>query len=140
MERNRIEMTDERLTTPGQLAVRAVVHSISDEEPSMAWRSELNEKLRQVEATQRRRRSLINWTLKPAIGLGFAGILAVVVLWTPGRTVAPSQKTNFEGILVNEHRRSADIAQLSAIDSFAIDGVNEATDGPPVGDLDREGI
>ena len=144
MNSNRIDAMDEKLSSPAHLAVRAAVHSLPDEEPSLAWRSQLNEKIFAAAHVQKRRRRLINWTLRPAIGLGFAGLLAVMVMWSPIRPVAPSVHSNMEGILIDEHRRSSDLAQLSAIDSFVMDQSDEISpksDGTTISpDLESEGI
>ena len=85
MEQHRNDW-DERLEGPEQQSVRNLVATLPDEEPSMAWRSQLNERLRALPAQARRKWWELAW--KPTVGLALAGGLAVLVFVKP--TPAPT--------------------------------------------------
>ena len=91
---------DARLEAPDQMRVRNLMQSLGDESVSMAWRSELNEKILATVATRQRKRRFA-WILSPALGLGVAGALAVVLITkTPesprfeSRSTAPGIEAN----------------------------------------------
>lgn len=70
---------DLRLESEGQLQIQQAVRTMPEETVSMAWRSELNEKLvAGIQAKHKKRR--FAWVLSPALGLGLAGALAVVLM------------------------------------------------------------
>ena len=78
VEMSEVEL-DRALNSAPQAAIRDAVGGLREDTVSMAWRSELNQKLvAKVQATQRRRR--FTWILSPALGLGIAGALAAVLL------------------------------------------------------------
>jgi hypothetical protein len=73
---------DERLEESGQQVVRALVRDLPEEPVSLAWRSELNEKLNKAAASRRRVRRFWNITA-PSLALSAACALAFMML---GRT------------------------------------------------------
>ena len=92
----------------------------------MAWRSGLNEQLRLVVERKKRRTRFLRWTLSPAVGLGLATAL-MVVLNTPrhsatGGTVASS----FESMIVAEHEQSVNVAQVSWVDRHTVEAAGNA--------------
>jgi len=104
-------VNDELLNSAAQQAMRDVVRNIPDDSLSMAWRSSLNEKLLAEVAVQKKRQRF-NWYLRPALGLGLACTLAVLVVFRPAPTVkrgpslAPVSQPGIEAALVTTHRQS----------------------------------
>jgi hypothetical protein len=80
MERNHHDL-DEKLHLHEQMAMGKLVGSLPDEEPSLAWRSQLNDKLRAMPARAKRTMWQVIW--KPTAGLALAGALAVAVILLP---------------------------------------------------------
>jgi hypothetical protein len=106
--------TDEAMASAGQEAMRAFVKSLPDDTLSLSWRSSLNEKLVQ-EAAARRRRTRLAWYLRPALGLGLACTLAVLVMFRSPHHAAPTPSDSplastaaggLEAALVTTHRQS----------------------------------
>lgn len=84
MERQDTEL-DARL---GDLEpLRRLVHELPNDELSMAWRADLNERLRAVAPLPKRRSW--GWVWKPAAGLGLASILAVTMLMKSPQVATP---------------------------------------------------
>jgi len=105
-------VNDELLNSAAQQAMRDVVRNIPDDSLSMAWRSSLNEKLLAEVAVQKKRQRF-NWYLRPALGLGLACTLAVLVVFRPAPTAKRSQgqppvvsQSGIEAALVTTHRQS----------------------------------
>lgn len=71
---------NEQLASPQQVKVAEMVQALPDEDPALAWRSDLSFKIHQV-AAQRERKRRFNWTLRPALGIGAAAALAVVFVF-----------------------------------------------------------
>lgn len=90
----------------GQQALRSLVKGLPEDSLSMAWRSALNERLVQ-EAAVRKRRARIGLFLRPALGLGLACTLAVLVMFHPSKpSVAAPSGDALEAALVTTHRQS----------------------------------
>lgn len=87
---------DARLREPGQEAVRNLVASLPEDEPSLAWRAQLNERLMR-EAP--RRRPKFGWVLRPvaAVGLACAAYFAFLA-------AQPSKSGSLEETLVRLHQ------------------------------------
>jgi hypothetical protein len=108
MNREGMEPMDERLQSASQQAMRSVVKALPDDTLSMAWRSGLNERL-VAESAQRQRRQRISWFLRPALGFGLAGALAMVAFFhssTQTSKVQPLARNSsgrLEAALVNTH-------------------------------------
>lgn len=97
-----------------QSAVRHSVAGLADDEPSMAWRSALNEKL--LSATPKPRRN--RWTRWLAPASGFAAGLAVAGLaWWVTATREPQQATpgiaSFEAQLLQAHDHGAALVEFA---------------------------
>jgi hypothetical protein len=71
---------DRMLESEAGNQVRNFVRSMPEEPVSMAWRSELNQKLSAHIRTQERKRRFA-WIVSPALGLGLAGALAFVFVF-----------------------------------------------------------
>jgi hypothetical protein len=70
---------DLKLESEAQLQIRQAVRAMPEDTVSMAWRSELNQRVvAGIQAKQKKRR--FAWILSPALGLGVAGALAVVLM------------------------------------------------------------
>jgi hypothetical protein len=108
------ELRDLDARLEAQDAVRHVVASLADDEPSLAWRSALNERLLGVAPRPKRRAP---WRLlAPASGLAAAAIVAtlawLVVTGGPTRTAAPHD--SLEAQLLQAHDHGAAMLDLSA--------------------------
>lgn len=71
---------DERLTSPAQAQIAEMVQALPNDEPELAWRSELSAKIHAI-AGQRQRKQRFNWLLRPALGVSAAAVLAVVFMF-----------------------------------------------------------
>lgn len=95
---------EELLNTEGQQFIAQGVKRLSNEEPSMAWRAQLNAQLlAEAQATRKveRRRA---WIFRPAAGLAMAGALAMVFISTQDNgTPVQSSSSSFEEQIVNAH-------------------------------------
>lgn len=118
-ERENLNEIDERLNSAAQHAMRAVVGGLPEDSLSMAWRSTLNERIL-AEAATRQKRSRMTWFLRPALGLGLAGALAVAVFFHGPSSAPQSHRTegavarvatpsdgSLEAELVNTHRQTS---------------------------------
>jgi len=109
---------DEKLESVSQQAMRSVVKGMPEDALSMAWRSSLNEKLLLEAATKQKRRR-INWFLRPALGLGLACTLAVVMVFHGQGGAAkfrPAAGSNgLEAALVNVHQQSTLASEVAGV-------------------------
>lgn len=109
---------DEKLEGASQQAIRSVVKGLPEDTLSMAWRSSLNEKILAEAAVKPKRRS-VSWFLRPALGLGLACTLAVVVLFR-GHGVSPSSSLpadteGLEAALVNVHQQATLASDVAGV-------------------------
>lgn len=104
------EIEDQDLSTGTQLTIRKAVQSLPDEVVNMAWRSELNEKLRvsRVPAAPYKKKFAFKWIFAPAAGLAVAGALFFLTLapTLSNFNAAPATKlmtqNSIESALANE--------------------------------------
>lgn len=75
---NVLKDLDTRLNGPAQNRVRDLVSALPEEPLSMAWRSDLNEKLLRKHRAEARRKQVL-WFLSPALGFGVAAAMTMVV-------------------------------------------------------------
>jgi hypothetical protein len=102
---------DELLQHPSQQAARNLVRSIPDETVSMAWRSQLNERLMQQAPAKPVRRS---WLWKPALALGVAGALAMgVLLRAPVPNTSPNEPQDFAHTFVATHAQTLSYTEVA---------------------------
>ncbi len=94
-----LDPLDQQLNADGQQAVRQVVRELPEESMSMAWRSDLNERLLQMTPAKRKRWHLLDW--RPALGVGLA-VVAFGFLILPNRS-APSANGTLEESLASVH-------------------------------------
>jgi hypothetical protein len=71
---------DAMLAREDQQRVRETVRLLKEEAPSMAWRSQLNERIL-AQAGKRRSRQRLWWIFTPSVGVAVAGALAIAVFF-----------------------------------------------------------
>lgn len=102
---------DAALESGAQVSVARCVSELEEETPTLAWRSELNERLLKVNRSRPRQRTLI-W--KTAFGLGLAACLAWVALtvrpMTPGpAAVVTPTSSSLEAQLLEVHEEHVNL-------------------------------
>lgn len=98
---------------------RRCVQSLPEDTPSMEWRSQLNESLRQLTPSKRRA-----WLLRPAMGFVVVGALALTVFWprmAPEVSPTTPVASSLEASLVSTHREYVYSADLSGAGLTALD-------------------
>lgn len=107
---NNSQMLDSQLESAGQQAIRKIVEGLPDDTLSMAWRSQLNERLLAA-STVRRPRFRLSWIAMPAAGAAVAYALAVAVfLHAPGTALPqaqPSHNYAVEAGLLDAYRQES---------------------------------
>ena len=101
-----------------------MVRELPEESLSLAWRSELNERLRQIQPKSRVR-SRFERSWKPALGLALASCLAMVVTLR-GPSVQPAQSHGLEDTLVSSYSERTTMEDLAS-DGLSIHEVSETT-------------
>lgn len=96
-----------------QSFVSGLMKALPKEQPSLAWRSRLNERVLAIASDAKRR---IRWLaiLRPALGIGLAGALAIV--FTIDRNVQPTPlrpKGAVEAGLVKAHEMSVEATEIA---------------------------
>ncbi len=114
---------DEALEATGSAAARRAVRALHDDAPSMAWRSDLNEKLGKA---SRRQRTLVTWRYGLAVTAGATAMFLFVNFWQPGsidgstvidpRPVAES--ASMEDDILSDHQNAMTQASMGVIVSF----------------------
>jgi len=105
---------DEKLKTPGQMAMRSLVSALPEEEVSMAWRSSLNQQLMQVAAKKQRRRRFL-WVASPIAGLSFVSALAFVVMLQPfGHKPLAAPDHGVESAILADHHASMILGDMTS--------------------------
>ena len=110
---------DERLA--GQDAIREIVSKLPDDEPSLAWRSQLNERLRALPAKARKRWWELAW--KPTVGLGLATAFAFALLMKPTQpapTVSPESGSIVADAILDAHSGTVARHELDAVSGEAL--------------------
>ena len=110
--RNQSEL-DALLKSQSQEAIRSAVKSLPEESLSLSWRSELNERLREVKRQSVWRLRLIrSW--KPALGLALAGCLAMLIAVRPVErpSVSTSANSSIEASLVSSYTDNTNAEDL----------------------------
>src|SRR5579862_8678015 len=93
---------DRRLQSPAQVQMGEVIKALPEETLSLAWRSELNTKLR-AQAIHRRKLNLFGWLWKPAAGVALAGCLAVAFVFHEPAPQTPAASGGIESALVGDY-------------------------------------
>lgn len=108
-------LLDEHLQTESQQLLKSVVSAVPDEEVSMTWRSNLNGRLLELgKSVEKRRRSLLIW--RPALGLGLAGLLALVLVLKPYEVDPPAANVatmSVEATLLDEHMEAVRATEIA---------------------------
>ena len=97
------QFDDTKLESPGQVQMSRLVGGLPEDSLSLAWRSQMNEKLMvAAKATQRKKR--LGWVLKPAFGLACASALAVLVTFRTDPMPTSFHSTGaLEAAIVQKH-------------------------------------
>jgi hypothetical protein len=92
------------------LAARSV-RALPEAQPSLVWRSRLNEAL--VERARRERtRARLDWVLRPVAGLAIAGAFALVMIMRPAEM--PSRGASIGERLVSAHQETVSRYMVAA--------------------------
>ncbi len=119
---------DRELQGSEQSQLRKLVRELPEESVSMVWRSALNEKLMAIAAYQRKRRRVI-WVLRPALGIGLAGVMALTFVVIRGTHEVPkSHRASVEAALVGVHRDAVLADDVAGTGLTAIE-VDQDADG-----------
>lgn len=145
--REKINLTDARLDQlldeQSCSVVSQVVKELPEEQVSLVWRSELNQKIAAM-AGKRRRAMLLSWMWKPAVGMAVCTALVVAVFVRRDAasvgTVTPLvQDAGFERALVREHLASASSIDVAAEGFTPAESADSKGSAAPL-DWDREDI
>jgi hypothetical protein len=111
-----MDKLDQSLGHSGQEAMRSLVRALPEEEVSLRWRSELNERIRREAGTAPARRSFALWAWKPAVALALAGSFAVVALLRSPEISGGTfvNQTPIEATLVSIHNQNSLYSDLTA--------------------------
>lgn len=127
MERERKDL-EARLEA--QESMRLLVQALPDEEPSMAWRSELNERLRAMTTSPKSK--TWGWLWKPAAGLGLASLLVVTVFMKAGQpqTALAGNETAMAQAMIQAHQQTVAHQELGTVpvEALSSDSASVPTD------------
>ena len=116
---------DVLLRSESQQMIQRAVKSLPEESLSLAWRSALNEKLRQARPISRwRTRFAVAW--RPALALALTGCLAAVLMMRNTPIVATRHNEGIEASLVSVYDDSANSDELAG-SGLAYHEVNDTT-------------
>ncbi len=110
---------DRALNDKGQQFVAQSVKNLSEDEPSMAWRAALNDKL-VTASSDSKRRAQRQRTWRPAISLAATGALALAIIsqrgMTPTAPVSTSNAIEFAAVDAHlEAERSLDLGSIQVV-------------------------
>jgi hypothetical protein len=99
-------------------AVVPLVKAVPEDVPSMAWRSALNERLREESLQIERKRRWYAWLpgrswTGNGLAVAMAAAIAFVVLIPRGGVGADGRATDFEAMLIETHRVDASLAHVT---------------------------
>ncbi len=117
MEQERNDL-DARLEA--QESLRSLVNELPSDELSMAWRADLNEKLRAIAPSPKSR--VWGWLWKPAAGLGLASILVVAVLVKAPQANAPTNSNSaaIASAMLQAHDQAVAHQELGTVSAEAL--------------------
>jgi hypothetical protein len=116
---------DALLKTETQQAIQRAVHSLPEDSLSLSWRSNLNERLRQVRPQSLwRSRFAVAW--RPALGLALATSLALVMTFRTQPHAIPQSDASLEASLVATYDDSAN-SEVLAGPGLALHEVSDTT-------------
>lgn len=105
---------DEKLASASQQTMSQLVHSLPDDQPSMQWRSELNERLLVVAKKKKRWAFTAVW-LRPAVGLSVASALALLLVMELPGTKPNLPRPPVETALLVAHDEAFKYSDVSGI-------------------------
>jgi hypothetical protein len=88
--------------TENGISVSDLVSHLGDESPSLAWRSELNEKLLAQSRKAKKRSQFLQW-LRPTVGIAALASAACLALVFTSNS-HPAAVAGIEAALISEHR------------------------------------
>lgn len=100
---------DEKLNAQSQIA--NMVRALPEDEPTLAWRSELSGKLHMV-ARERERARKVSWIFRPTLGVALAGALALVFMYKGVPDSPRPSAPRVEDQIVSAHQESVAIGQF----------------------------
>ena len=114
---------DEALESKASAAAVSAVRALGDEAPSLAWRSDLNEKLMKG---SRRRRTQVMWRYGLAVTAGATAMFLFVNFSQPipgktttfGEPAHVSQAASLEDDVLSDHQNAMTQASMGVIVSF----------------------
>ncbi len=111
-----------------QEPMRRLVRELRSDEPSMAWRADLNEKLRSLTPSPKSR--TWGWLWKPAAGLGLASILVVAVFVKTPQVSTPSgaNETAIAQAMLQAHQQAVAHQELGTVPVEALS--SDSATGP----------
>ncbi len=109
IDREQEARLDGLLEQPAQQALARMVAALPQEEPSLAWRSAVSERVfAAAKANARKRR--IAWTLRPALGLGLGAAMALAFISTQMQVLDPPvASASVEEQILSAHRESVQV-------------------------------
>lgn len=113
-EQHSSQTTDAQLSSRSQVMMSSLVKKLPEDSPSMAWRSQLNEKIR-AEAAKKAKAAKVRWFWSSSAGFGLATALAFVVLIPRGAgPVSPHDpSSSLESRLLSIHTESRALSSVS---------------------------
>lgn len=107
---------DAELAAPAGEAIRRLVAELPSEEPSLAWRSQLNERLR-AEAPGQRRRPIFAWAMSGSLAAACA--LGVLMFVSQRHAPIAPAPVDEEAKLLAAYHESTSVLEISATEPGA---------------------
>lgn len=120
---------DRALESPASQAMRELVRSLPDDEPSMLWRSELNERVLAL-ARMRQRKRRWTWVMAPTAGVAATvAFLGLVIAPKGVPTPSVAQTGAVERMIVDTHLSGSTAGEISSFGFYAsmVHGMSTAT-------------
>lgn len=106
---------DQQLVSERQVRISELVREMPDEEPQLAWRSELSARL-YATAARRSKGQRLSWLLRPALGVGAAAALAVVFMLRSDNAAVvkefESPPPSIEQQILSAHQEASQTGQI----------------------------
>lgn len=113
MNSNEQKRLDQALDSKGSQAIREIVKGLPEEELSMLWRSQLNDKIQAMATPKKSRFGGLVW--KTGLGLGLAGVMAFAMIMKMPSSHASmtASPQNIEATLLNSHAEGEVAAEVA---------------------------
>ena len=121
-------------------AIAKLVHDLPDDVPSLAWRSQLNERILAESHCLSRRKRILSWSA-PSAGLALAAAVTLVMLSRSAVEMqAQDSARSFESALVTTHREAQFAITETSFSVGEADVFGEFLPSRTVNEADVEGI